>query len=166
MIEWLSLTFTFIIIVWVSEWVKSLSHVRLFATPWTIAYQAPLYVGFSRQGYWSGLPFPSPGSHRYSIHDIIFILKYDSGSNVQNCQSEILRREPETGVLGKFVYERNAIPWLSCVAVVDMANLNQWDGGVCVCVYVCLYSVVLLFAATWSVAHHAPLSMKFFWQKY
>ena len=34
------------------------------------------------------------------------------------------------------------------------------------CVYVCLYSVVLLFAATWSVAHHAPLSMKFFWQKY
>ena len=41
--------------------VKSLNHVRLFATPWTIAYQAPLSVGFSRQEYWSGLPFPSPG---------------------------------------------------------------------------------------------------------
>ena len=40
---------------------KSLSHVRLFATPWTIAYQAPLSMGFSRQEYWSGLPFPSPG---------------------------------------------------------------------------------------------------------
>ena len=40
---------------------KLLSHVQLFATPWTIAYQAPPSMGFSRQGYWSGLPFPSPG---------------------------------------------------------------------------------------------------------
>ena len=40
---------------------KSLSRVRLFATPWTVAHQAPLSVGFSRQEYWSGLPFPSPG---------------------------------------------------------------------------------------------------------
>ena len=41
--------------------VKSLSHVCLFASPWTIAYQAPPSMGFSRQEYWSGLPFPSPG---------------------------------------------------------------------------------------------------------
>jgi len=41
--------------------VKSLSRVRLFATPWTVAHQAPLSMGFSRQEYWSGLPFPSPG---------------------------------------------------------------------------------------------------------
>ena len=41
--------------------VKSLSRVRLFVTPWTIAYQAPPSMGFSRQEYWSGLPFPSPG---------------------------------------------------------------------------------------------------------
>ena len=41
--------------------VKSLSRVRLFVTQWTIAYQVPLSVGFSRQEYWSGLPFPSPG---------------------------------------------------------------------------------------------------------
>ena len=40
---------------------KSLSCVRLFVTPWTIAYQASLSMGFSRQEYWSGLPFPSPG---------------------------------------------------------------------------------------------------------
>ena len=39
--------------------VKSLSRVRLFATPWTVAYQAPLSMGFSSQEYWSGLPFPS-----------------------------------------------------------------------------------------------------------
>ena len=41
--------------------VKSLSRVRLFATPWTVAYQAPPSMGFSRQEYWSGLPFTSPG---------------------------------------------------------------------------------------------------------
>ena len=41
--------------------VKSLSGVRLFVIPWTVARQAPLFMGFSRQEYWSGLPFPSPG---------------------------------------------------------------------------------------------------------
>ena len=41
--------------------VQSLSRIRLFATPWTIAYQAPQSMEFSRQEYWSGLPFPSPG---------------------------------------------------------------------------------------------------------
>ena len=41
--------------------VKSLSRVPLFATPWTVAYQSPLSMGFFRQEYWSGLPFPSPG---------------------------------------------------------------------------------------------------------
>jgi len=40
---------------------KLLSRVQLFATPWTVAHQAPPSVGFSRQEYWSGLPFPSPG---------------------------------------------------------------------------------------------------------
>ena len=39
---------------------KSLSRVRFFATPWTVAYQAPLSMGFSRQEYWSGVPLPSP----------------------------------------------------------------------------------------------------------
>ena len=41
--------------------VKSLSRVRLFVTPWTAAHQAPQSMGFSRQDYWSGLPFPSRG---------------------------------------------------------------------------------------------------------
>ena len=44
------------------DWkVKSLSHVRLFATPWILAYHTPPSMRFSRQEYWSGLPFPSPG---------------------------------------------------------------------------------------------------------
>ena len=48
---------------WRGEWkrVKSLSRVWLFVTPWTAAYQALRSMGFSRQEYWSGLPFPSPG---------------------------------------------------------------------------------------------------------
>ena len=57
-LEWVAISFC-------NAWkwkvkVKSLSHVRLFATPWTAAYQAPLPMGFSRQEYWSGVPLPSP----------------------------------------------------------------------------------------------------------
>ena len=47
------------------EEVKSLSRVSLFVTPWTVAYQVPLSMGFSRQEHWSGLPFPSPGNLPY-----------------------------------------------------------------------------------------------------
>ena len=41
--------------------VKSLSRVQLFVAPWTVTRQAPLSMGFSRQEYWTGLPFPSQG---------------------------------------------------------------------------------------------------------
>ena len=44
-----------------SPLVKSVSCILLFATLWTVAHQAPLSIGFSRQEYWSGLPLPSPG---------------------------------------------------------------------------------------------------------
>ena len=59
-LEWVAISFS-------NAWkwkvkVKLLSHVRLFKTPWTAAYQAPLSMGFSRQEYWSGLPLPSPDS--------------------------------------------------------------------------------------------------------
>ena len=57
-LEWVAISFS-------NTWkwkmkVKSLSRVRLFATPWTTAYQAPTSMGFSRQEYWSGVPLPSP----------------------------------------------------------------------------------------------------------
>ena len=57
-LEWVAISFS-------NAWkgkvkVKSLSRVRLFATPWSAAYQAPLSMGFSRQEYWSGVPLPSP----------------------------------------------------------------------------------------------------------
>ena len=57
-LEWVAISFSN---AW--EWkvkVKSLSRVRLLATPWTAAYQAPPSMEFSRQEYWSGVPFPSP----------------------------------------------------------------------------------------------------------
>ena len=57
-LEWVAISFS-------NAWkwkvkAKSLSRVRLLATPWTAAYQAPPSVGFSRQEYWSGVPLPSP----------------------------------------------------------------------------------------------------------
>ena len=57
-LEWVAISFS-------NAWkwkvkVKSLSHVRLLATPWTAAYQAPPSMGFSGQQYWSGVPLPSP----------------------------------------------------------------------------------------------------------
>ena len=57
-LEWVAISFS-------NEWkrkmkVKLLTRVQLFATPWTVAYQTPPSMGFSRQEYWSGLTFPSP----------------------------------------------------------------------------------------------------------
>ena len=57
-LEWVAISFS-------NAWkwkvkVKSLSCVRLFPTPWTAAHRAPLFLGFSRQEYWSGVPLPSP----------------------------------------------------------------------------------------------------------
>ena len=57
-LEWVAISFS-------NAWkwkvkVKSLSHVRLLATPWTAAHKAPPSMGFSRQEYWSGVPLPSP----------------------------------------------------------------------------------------------------------
>ena len=46
----------------------SFSRVRLFVTPWIVALQAPLSMGFSRQEYWSGLPFPSPPTTCLFVH--------------------------------------------------------------------------------------------------
>ena len=57
-------SWSFIIFVmhpWRCMWAQLLSHVQLFATPWTIVHQAPLSMQFSRQEYWCKLPFPSLG---------------------------------------------------------------------------------------------------------
>ena len=64
-LEWVAVSFS-------NAWkwkvkVKSLSHLRLFATPWTAAYWAPPSMGFSKQEYWSGVPLPSPALQMDSL---------------------------------------------------------------------------------------------------
>ena len=54
--------------------VKSLSSVRLSATPWTAAHQAPPSMGFSRQEYWSGVPLPSPSSMLGTINILLQLI--------------------------------------------------------------------------------------------
>ena len=72
-LEWVAISFS-------NAWkwkvkVKSLSHARLLATPWTAAYQTPPSMGFSRQEYWSGLPYRSVysgHSHKWN-HTMSFV---------------------------------------------------------------------------------------------
>ena len=71
-LEWVAIAFS-------SAWkwkvkVKSLSHVRLLATPQTAAYQVPLSMGFSRQEYWSGLPLPSPMQMWSTFKDVVLMI--------------------------------------------------------------------------------------------
>ena len=63
--------------------VKSFSRVRLLATPWTVAYQAPPSRGFSRQEHWSGLPFPSPGDIP-ALQQVLYHLSHQGSPFIQN----------------------------------------------------------------------------------
>ena len=77
---------------------KSLSCVRLFATPWNVAYQAPPSMKFSRQEYWSRLPFPSPGDlpdpgvEPESLHcrQTLYHLSHQGNPNKESRGSEIV----------------------------------------------------------------------------
>ena len=70
---------------------KSLSRVRLLAAPWTVAYQAPPSMGFSRQEYWSGVPLPSP---EFNSDD----------HNIYYCGQESLRRNGVALIVNKRVW--------------------------------------------------------------
>ena len=81
-LEWVAISFS-------NAWmwkvkVKSLSRVQLLTTPWTVAHQAPLSMGFSRQEYWSGVPLPSPS---------------EDPRGGQRCQSEAVARSCWEGEL-------------------------------------------------------------------
>ena len=78
-LEWVAISFS-------NAWkwkvkVKSLSHVRLFTTPWTAAYQGPPSMGFSRQEYWSGVPLPSPIA-KQSKFIYLFLFYYRKSEDV------------------------------------------------------------------------------------
>ena len=69
-LEWVAISFS-------NAWkwkvkVKFLSHVRLLATPWTAAHQAPPSMGFSRQEYWSGVPLPSPFFEQFYPFKLVY----------------------------------------------------------------------------------------------
>ena len=83
--------------------VKLLSRVRLSATPWTVAYQAPPSMGFSRQEHWSGLPFPSPGDlHNPGIKP---------GSSALQADSLLLSHQERPQCRTRFNSWVEKIPW-------------------------------------------------------
>ena len=67
--------------------VKSLSHVRFFATPWTAAYQTPPSLGFSRQEYWNELPLPSPNVY---LGPLKITLEKNEYARIHRLQSIVL----------------------------------------------------------------------------
>ena len=79
-LEWVAISFS-------NAWkwkvkVKSLSRVRLFATPWTAAYQSPPSMGFSRQKYWSGLPLPSLGWLARKVNSTITLKRHGDAQSL------------------------------------------------------------------------------------
>ena len=109
--------------------VKSLSCVWLFATPWTVAYQAPLSMGFSRQEYWSGLPFPSQR---------IFLIQ-GSNPDLLHCRQTLYpvnhQESPDFGEGAEISWSWVSVPFLTfnhqplnCEGTwgYDLANVLQW----------------------------------------
>ena len=87
--EWVAISFS-------NAWkwkvkLKPLSRVRLLATPWTAAYQAPPSMGFARQEYWSGLPLPSLEEISSLSHSVVFLyffaLNAEQGFLISPCYS-------------------------------------------------------------------------------
>ena len=113
---------------------KSLSHARLLATPWTAAYQAPPSMRFSGQQYWSGVPLPSPNASMLKLGS-----SDDFSSCFQNClDSKSPAGEPSScGLLkmGRCVSMSSRISLLMCLehVVTCMRPLQV----VCLCVLCC-----------------------------
>ena len=88
-LEWVAISFS-------NTWkwkvkVKSLSCVRLLATPWTVAYQAPPSIGFSRQKHWSGVPLPSnwPQMHRF-ISELSLLFHWSICLSLCQCHTVLI----------------------------------------------------------------------------
>ena len=131
---------------------KSLSRVRLFVTLWTVAYQAPLSMGFSRQERWSGLPFPSPGE----LPDP----RIKPGSPA--LQADALLSEPP-GKLTR-IWEMWSKPQNNKDIIIYVKLVQHHKSTVKVKVK--SLSRVRLFVTLWTVAYQAPLSMGFSRQEY
>ena len=144
-LEWVAISFS-------NAWkwkvkVKSLSRVQLFATPWTAAYQAPPSMGFSRQEYWSGVPFTSlPLSPAGA-----------AAKSLQSCPTlhdPIDGSPPGSPVPG--ILQARTLEWVA----IAFSNAWKWK------VKVKSLSHVRLLVTPWTSAHQAPPSIGFSRQKY
>ena len=110
--------------------VKSLSCVRLLATPWTAAYQAPPSVGFSRQEYWSGVPLPSPVAESEEELKSFFFFFFNFLILLFNY---LLGSELGLGIQGfsKFLHSKFQgylrSPLVSMVATIYVSLLTNWN---------------------------------------
>ena len=131
------------------------SHVLFFATPWTITYQSPLSMGFSKKEYCSGLPFPSPGDipdpRMEPTSPVSPALPAAAANSLQLCPTLQPQRQKPT---------RLPCPWDSPdkntrVGAISFSNAWKWK------VKVKSLSHVRLFVTPWTAAYQAPLSMGF-----
>ena len=150
-LEWVTISFSN-----AQKWkvkVRSLSRVRLLATPWTAAHQAPPSMGFSRQEYWSGVPSPSPQFHTKKIS---LSLK----SPVLHLFIPLVLPSPQP--ITTFTSGYGVLPIvvpLVCLALCLIYSCL-------LCVHAKSLSHVWLSATLWTVACQAPLSLGFPRQEY
>jgi len=132
--------------------VKSLSCVQLFATPWTVGYQPPLPIGFSRQEYWSGVPLPSP------FYNMMSYSQYFKRQKEGN--SEKLKDLPDITqlVIGKLkISHMNSDSKSSSLSVAS--TTTKKITLLCSLTYflvVQLLSHVRILRTQWTAAHQAP----------
>ena len=89
---------------------RACCHVQLFETPWTVACQAPLSVGFPRQDYWSGFPFPSSGDlpnpgTKPKPPACLFLIDLDSFAQRENVQTVKIHHCVKTAMKLKYYSE-------------------------------------------------------------
>ena len=114
--------------------VKSLSCVRLFATPWTVAHQAPLSMGFSRQECWSGLPFPNKMAVSSFVSHLVFTSychnsvpwfskrNHPSGGKAEWEDLPLWREEKSPEARSSWHWEAEGMAYAFCFSSLRMVN--------------------------------------------
>ena len=111
---------------------KLLSHVRLSATPWTVAYQAPLSTGVSRQDYWSGVPFQNkPTSRCWSEHKPQSCEASEKDAHHRHPQQPLCRERPRAGAsLGRRADgQRRGEPGRGLLYNLPLSSCRRTSGG-------------------------------------
>ena len=134
-LEWVAISFS-------NAWkwkvkVKLLSHVRLFTTPWTAAYQAPPSMGFSRQEYRSGVPLPSPGIILRAVLICTSMLGLHPSTSDSRCPPG---KETRPCTKGYSLHLRQLWPWVLIVGSTSnnrrYTTGNKWKSPICVQLFV------------------------------